>query len=233
MSKSNLLMRMGSVAALLMMFGMTSVHAQAAADTSQQSPARATDKKADAGATLNKRDQAYLRDIANSNLAEIEVSKLAMEKSQDDKIKAYAKKMVDDHTKAQQEVEKFAQAKNVSLPDAPDKRHQKLVRKLEGLSGESFDRVYIAQAGYSDHKHTDINLKRIQRRATDPDLKALAGKLLPEVDKHLAMAEELRPGQASARTALVRPDASGLTTGSGSSASTGNGATGGPQKAAK
>jgi putative membrane protein len=78
----------------------------------------------------------------------------------------------------------------VTLPAKPDSKHQAMAKKMSKLSDQQFDKQYMANAGVADHRATVALLKRIHTRATDPDLKALADKLLPTVEQHLSMAQQ-------------------------------------------
>ena len=147
-----------------------------------------------AGATagsLSKTDQKILMDMARANIAEIEAAKIAQSKSQNDQVKSYAQQMIDDHTKALSEVQQVAQAKGVTLPTEPDAKHKAMAAKLEKMSGEAFDKNYMAQAGLSDHKRVLAMLKKDAQRSKDPEVKALADKMTPVVEQHLKSAQQM------------------------------------------
>ena len=143
-------------------------------------------------------DQKAMRDIAQANMAEIASAKLALDKSQNDQVKSFAQKMIDDHTKALTEVQQLAQSKGVELPDSPDLKHKTMATAMEAMSGNTFDRDYIKNAGLKDHRATLDLLHKTQRTAKDADLKALATKMVPVVQGHLKMAEQMSR-QAMAR----------------------------------
>jgi len=198
--------------------------------------ASASAAKGSGGKSLSKADQNMMREMAYSNLAEIETAKLAQSKSQNDQVKTYAQKMIDDHTKAQQELEQLAQAKGVTLPKEPDKKHQAAMKKMEALSGDKFDKQYMAQGGVKDHRDTHKLLTKAQKSATDPDLKAMVTKMTPVVDQHLNMAQEMQSGKGASSGSsgsssdASKSGASGASSTSGSSdkagASSGSGASG-------
>ncbi|MFZ3290244.1 MAG: DUF4142 domain-containing protein [Telluria sp.] len=148
-----------------------------------------------AATALSKADQ-ILADMARANLAEIEMGKLAQSKSQDEQVKNFAQQMIDDHTKALNDVQQLAQAKGVTLPTEPDSKHKKMADKLGKMSGDAFNRTYMAQAGVSDHKKVHSMLQKTESRAKDPDLKALAAKMRPTVEQHLNSAEQMKVGAA-------------------------------------
>jgi putative membrane protein len=147
--------------------------------------------QAGAGASgkLSKADQRAVMDMARANMAEIEAAKLALSKSQDDQVKSYAQQMIDDHTMALTEVQTLAQARGVTLPTEPDSKHKAMAAKMEKLSGDAFNREYMRQAGVADHKRVLSMLQKEQKSAKDPDVKALAAKMLPTVEQHLKAAQ--------------------------------------------
>ena len=104
--------------------------------------------------------------------------------------------MIDDHTKALDDIKQLAQTKGVTLPSELDRAHKSLTHKLSSLSGDAFDRTYMAKAGVSDHKKVHGMLNQAQMRAKDPELKALAARTMPVVDQHLNSAQQLNKDTA-------------------------------------
>lgn len=148
---------------------------------------------AQTGATIAKADADRLVAIAQANIAEVEAGKLALEKSSNADVKAFAQQMIDDHTQGLEETKKVAAAKNVTLPNEPDAAHKKMAEQLKALSGSSFDAEYVSKAGVQDHTKVHAALKKDIASAKDADVKALAVKLEPTVAHHLAMAKKLKP----------------------------------------
>ncbi|GAB2869545.1 hypothetical protein GCM10027277_43510 [Pseudoduganella ginsengisoli] len=173
---------------------------------------------------LAKADQTMLKQMAQANIAEIEAGKIALQKSQNSEVKAFAQQMIDDHTKGLQEVQAVAQNKGVTLPTEPDAQHKAMAKKLNRLSGDAFDREYAAQAGVSDHKKTHAYVQKVQTDAKDADVKALAGKLEPTVAKHLSHVETLSASLdgVSPRTAGTPPPVGAAADTTGTSGAAGN-----------
>lgn len=140
--------------------------------------------------SLNKTDLQIIAAMARANMAEIEAGKLALANGQSAEVKTYAQLMIDDHTKALGDVTALAQNKGVTLPSAPDAKHKAMAAKLSRLKGDKFDQAYMKQAGVADHKQVHAMLKKDQARAKDPDVKALAAKMLPTVEQHLQAASD-------------------------------------------
>jgi predicted outer membrane protein len=150
--------------------------------------------------SLSKADQKLVRDMAMTNMAEIETARMAQSKSQSEMVKTYAQRMIDDHTKALTEVQQLAQTKGMTLPTELDKMHKAKADKLAKLSGEQFDKAYMAQAGVADHKKAHAKLQMASNKAKDADVKALAGRMHPTVQDHLKMAQEHNTHMKSAAT---------------------------------
>ena len=147
--------------------------------------------KAPATSAVHSDDRKLMEQLAQANIAEIDVAKLAQGKSRDQEVLNFARQMQADHARALQEVSALAKAKQVKLPVTADDKHQAALTRLKALDGTQFDKEYIAQAGVSDHKEARALVGKIGSEAKDPDLKALADKLAPTIQHHLEMAEKL------------------------------------------
>lgn len=223
--------RMLGVAALAMMFGSASVYAQSTGTTSSGTAGSNSQSSAMSGSSgtgssgaskggnssVAKADQKLMRNLAEANLAEIETGKLALQKSQNDQVKAFAQKMIDDHTQSQKELEQLAQQKGVTLPTETDMKHKTAAKALSALEGDKFDKMYMNQVGVRDHKNTHQLLSKAQKNAKDPDLKAMAEKTAPIVDNHLTMAQD-QTGKKSSSSGSSSAKGSSAS-GSGSAAS--------------
>ena len=149
---------------------------------------------------LSRSDQKMIMSMAQYDLAEIEMARMAQSKSQNEQVKNFAQQMIDDHTKAMAEVQVVAQAKGITLPTELDRTHRAKADKLGALSGDAFDRAYMAQAGVADHKKNHSMLRSAQSKAKDPDVKALAARTLPIVDQHLNSAQQVHKSTAQGRS---------------------------------
>ncbi|MDB5756189.1 MAG: hypothetical protein JWR56_2617 [Massilia sp.] len=176
-----------------------SIAAAFAAPAFAQSEATGKPTATVSSGALSKGDQKILSDIAVANMAEVNAGKIAVGKTQNADVKAFAQKMIDDHSKALDDVKALAQNKGVTLPSDVDAPHKAMAAKLDKLSGAAFDKAYLANAGVADHTKVHTKLKSFATRAKDPDVKALAEKLLPTVDQHLQLAKEIDAKLATAK----------------------------------
>ena len=138
-------------------------------------------------------DIAFAMKAAQANMAEVELGKLALQKAMSDDVKKFAQMMVDDHSKALDELKGVAGTKNITLPTAIDAEHKKLSDRLSKLSGAGFDREYM-QAMVDGHRKVAADVRKESQSGADPDLKAWAGKALPTVEAHLKQAETVNRG---------------------------------------
>jgi putative membrane protein len=150
-----------------------------AADKSE--PKKSTDK-------LSGADEKFVKEAAAGGMMEVELGKIAADKSANDKVKAFGRKMQEDHGKANEELKTLAANKGIQIPTALEGKHKKTVDRLSKLSGSEFDRQYI-RTMIEDHKE---DLKAFQReadKAKDPDIKQFSSKFAPMIKSHLEMAQ--------------------------------------------
>ncbi len=136
-------------------------------------------------------EREMVEDLAHAHLAEVEASRLALDKTQNAQVRSFAQQMVDEHTQAYQALQQLGQKKQMAVPSETDFQHKALATALRLLSGDTFNRQYIRQVGINDHRRTVDVLMKLQQTSADADLKAYAAKSLPLVERHLAQAREL------------------------------------------
>ena len=123
-------------------------------------------------------------------MAEVELGKLALQKSQRDDVKKFAQQMVDDHSKAGDELKSLATGKNITLPMELDGEHKALRDRLSKLSGTGFDQAYM-QAMADGHRKVAAQFRTEIQSGSDAEVKAWAAKTLPKVEAHLKHAESV------------------------------------------
>jgi putative membrane protein len=133
----------------------------------------------------------FVKEVAISDMFEIEASKLAQQKGNAAE-KTFASKMVDDHTKTSTELKGLVSGGKVKaeLPTAIDSSHQSKLDKLKGASGQDFSSDFDS-VQVSAHKDAVSLFERYAKGGDDPKLKDWAGKTLPALQHHLEMAQAL------------------------------------------
>jgi putative membrane protein len=147
-----------------------------------------------AHADLSNKDKKFVENAAAGGIMEVNLGKLATEKASNQEVKDFGQKMVDDHTKANQELMDFAKSKGVDLKDGEEKgtkEAQKSSAKLAKHSGADFDHEYMEDM-VSDHEKDVKEFEKASKNADDVDLKAWAAKTLPTLQMHLQMAKDIQ-----------------------------------------
>ena len=131
----------------------------------------------------------FVAHAARDGMAEVELGKLATSRAQSADVKQFAQRMIDDHSKANNELKSLASSKNLPVPGDTDAEHKMLMDRLGKLSGAEFDRAYM-KAMVSDHDHAVEEFRAYSERGDDPELKKWAEKTLPTLQSHERMAKE-------------------------------------------
>ncbi len=132
----------------------------------------------------------FAKMASQSNMLEVETSKLALEKSKKEDIRAFAQRMVDDHTNAGKEMEKAAASDGVTaVPAKLDDQHAKMLKDLGAASAGDFDSQYAQLQVQAHEQAVALFTGYSQQKGALADL---AGKLLPTLQEHLEMARDLK-----------------------------------------
>jgi putative membrane protein len=136
-------------------------------------------------------DKKFLAMAAQSDQNEIALSKLAEQKATTPAVKAFAKKMVTEHTQMAESMKPFADSWGLTAPNGPDADHQKELDKLNGLSGNDFDKEYIDQM-VTDHAKALSAFTSEAKDTKDVKFRAAVIKGKTAVAAHKNMAYDLK-----------------------------------------
>jgi putative membrane protein len=148
---------------------------------------------------LSSMDKKFMMNAAMGGKAEVAMAQLALQRSSSNAVKQYAQQMIDDHTKAGDELMQVASMKGITLPMEPDAEHKALLAKMQGLSGAQFDSMYVKMAGVKDHEKMEKLFMSESSKGKDADAKGFAAKTLPTVQEHLRMAREMTTSMMSGK----------------------------------
>lgn len=144
------------------------------------------------GATrlLNQQDQGFIRDAGIGGMAEVTLGKLAEQRAKADPVKDFARRMVQDHSKANDQLAALAKQHNIGMPKELDEEHRQVHDRLEKLSGAEFDRAYI-ESQVQDHQKTAQLFEWEINSGQNAQLKSFASETLPTILHHLEMARDI------------------------------------------
>ena len=141
------------------------------------------------GKGKSRADRAFAREAAVGGMAEVELGRLAAQKGANDGVKKFGQHMVDDHSKANDELKKAAGEEGIDLPADLDAKHKALRDRLSGLSGAAFDKAYMKEM-VEDHVQDVAAFQKQARRRSSTPVNTFATKTLPTLRDHLKMARE-------------------------------------------
>ena len=136
--------------------------------------------------------QDFVTLAVQGDVLEVDSSKLALTKSDSDKIKQFAEMMIKDHTESSAELRRVLVAGRVAAtpPSTLDIEHQNKLGALDKLTGAAFNKQYAAtQVGA--HKEAVTLFENYSKDGDNDVVKGFAAKYLPVLREHLKMAEML------------------------------------------
>lgn len=142
-----------------------------------------------AAATLSAGDKDFIMEAACGGMAEVALGELAQQKGQSDAVKQFGKHMVDDHSKANNELKELAGRKGVVVPAALKPKYQKVVDSLSKLSGAEFDKQYMREM-VKDHENDVSAFQKEADKGKDSELTSWVRQTLPTLQDHLKMARD-------------------------------------------
>ena len=195
MRKQNIFINLalGGIVALIPFSGLAQTGSMSDGSNSQSSASMSTKT----GSNLSASDKNFIRDAAQGGMAEVELGKLATERASSDDVKKFGQRMVDDHTKAGDQLKQVASGEGVQLPQGLSVKDKLTKERLSKLSGEQFDKAYMADM-VKDHTQDVADFQRESQSGKDPVVKDFASQTLPTLQDHLKQAKEIAPKTPSA-----------------------------------
>jgi putative membrane protein len=90
-------------------------------------------------------DKMFVKKAMQGSLAEVQMGQLTLKNSSNDQVKQFAQKMIDDHTKQNEQLRPIAQQLGVEIPSDVSKKDKSLISKMQGLSGPAYDQAYLKE----------------------------------------------------------------------------------------
>ena len=121
---------------------------------------------------------------------QLELSKVAVERSKSKDVKTIAAAEVAEQTVLAANLKEIADRGSQTLPISPDTKTAMLVEQLKKLSGEDFDKTYLKEVGVRGHEMLRATMSKVSSGASDSALKELASTALPLIETHLQVATD-------------------------------------------
>ncbi|MEK0084281.1 DUF4142 domain-containing protein [Benzoatithermus flavus] len=135
-------------------------------------------------------DLEFVLKAADGGLAEVALGNLAQEKTGSDEVKKFARRMVEDHTKANDALVKLAMERGTKPPQRSSEIAQEVEKTMRAYAGKEFDEVYVAEQ-VGAHVTTVALFQHAAEHARTPELRDFAKRTLPTLQEHLKEAQAL------------------------------------------
>ncbi len=133
---------------------------------------------------IDQKTKDFVNDAATGGMMEVELGNMAAQKASSQRVKDFGKMMVDDHTKANDNLKNITSQKNIDLPASITADQRKDIDKLSKKSGSAFDKDYVNMM-VDDHKKDIDAFKKAENDVNDNDIKTFITNTLPVLQKHL------------------------------------------------
>lgn len=141
--------------------------------------------------SVPKGDMKFVMEAASGGLLEVELGNYVAQTGSSPDVKSFAQRMVTDHSKANQELMKLAEDKQIKLPKEMNKKHMRTYQRLKGMKGADLDKAYMKEM-VKDHKDDIKAYSNEAKKGRDPDIKAFAANTLPILQEHLKLAQDVQ-----------------------------------------
>jgi putative membrane protein len=134
----------------------------------------------------------YVTEASQSDAAEIKISEMALRTSENAAVKKFATEMVEAHKTSTEKLKTAAGQAGVAddVTDTPSVQQTAAAAKLEVLTGEAFDREFASIQVKAHEEALKLHSGYAKTGKAGP-LKTLASALVPTIQQHLKMAQNL------------------------------------------
>jgi putative membrane protein len=152
---------------------------------------------ASAGAdSATAQDTSYARSAAASNLAEIQMAKIALQRTRSSSVRQVATMIMSDHKTAETQLQQVASTAGITLSDKPSPQQLQQIGQLQSVPAGSFDVTYL-QMQVGDHQTAIQNTKAEIATGSDAAVVQYARGALPVLQKHLHVSTKAMVGVAA------------------------------------
>jgi putative membrane protein len=136
-------------------------------------------------------DQDFLANAEKSQIRQLSLSKVALDRARGSDVQAYAQMVVDDHTRTSQQLRDLMNRKGVSRPGAGTEANAEGEYRLDSVSGTAaFDHEYISLMA-AETEQTLNRFEQAAETADDREVRAFAVAVLPVVRRERDEAADL------------------------------------------
>jgi putative membrane protein len=135
-------------------------------------------------------DLPFLREAAGVNLMEVRLGQLAQSKASNAAVKQFGQRMVDDHTRIEQDLSSMVSANGIALNPTLTSDQNDKINSLQSLSGPQFDQAYMSLM-IQGHQTDVAEFENQSRNSDSPQVRDFAARSLPVLQQHLSLAQQV------------------------------------------
>jgi len=143
-------------------------------------------------------DQDFVRMASADGLAEVNLGRMALEQATNPEVKRFAQRLIDDHMKANQELNRTANKMGITPASTMDEKQRAMADRLMQMRGDEFDKAFVHHM-VRDHEKAIRLFENESKNGQNRDLQEFASKTVPTLREHLKLARELDGGRSGTR----------------------------------
>jgi len=136
-------------------------------------------------------DQEFMDKVLQGGMEEVQMGGIATVKAQNVEVKAFAQTMINDHSRANNELRDLAKQIGVTPVGGTNSEQQKEMAELSKLSGAAFDKEYVKKM-VEAHEKDVAEFQKQADSGTDGNLKKFAAETLLKLKMHLEMIKKIQ-----------------------------------------
>ncbi len=146
--------------------------------------------------TVNDQDKTFLKGQQETNIAEVALGKVVIERATSEKVRELATMLVSDHQKVMELNRALSTKLGLPIPEEPSAEQQASAEKIKAQTGAAFDAAYVA-AQVEGHTKSISKAQSEISSGSHPDVKAFATEYVPKAQSHLQHSQEVQAALAS------------------------------------
>jgi len=137
-------------------------------------------------------DLRFMKEAAADGMAKMDLAYLALQNSDNEQVKAFARQMVSDYLKSNGDLASIATRQFVQLPTAVDPKDHQTFEALSQLHGAAFDKAFM-EAMLKDHQRDMSRLKQEASKGNNQSMIDWARQTLPAIEDNFKEAQKVAP----------------------------------------
>ena len=148
-------------------------------------------KIADTVTAVGNKEADFMVEAANGGMTEVQAAQIAQQKANLGDVRKFADKMVEDHTKLNDQLKALASNLNITIPSAIDADSKAMIDKLNNTKAVDFDKTYMDMMVKDHDKDVDM-FQNSAKDVANSDVHNFITSALPTLQAHQQMAKKIQ-----------------------------------------